>query len=157
MSYVIEGLSPEPFRPFFALDDKALAERLARRVICDASPGYPCRVSLADAELGETLVLVNWQHQPAPCPYRASHAIYVREDATRAARFVGEVPPVLARRTLSLRAYDAEGEMIDAAVLEGNKLDKRVREWFSREGVTELHAHNAAPGCFAARIARLRD
>ena len=160
MSYVIEGLEPAPFRPLFALSDEALAERLARRVVCEESPGSPCRVSLMDAAVGETLILAHWTHQPAATPYRASHAVFVREAAVRmvagagVARFVGEVPLVLSRRLLSVRAYDAEGMMLDAEVVDGTGLDTLIRRWLQRPEVAMLHAHNAAPGCFAAAIVR---
>ena len=153
MTYVIRGLNPTPFRSLFAQDEAALAERLATRVTCDAAPGFPCRVSLRDAAGGETLVLVHWEHQSAATPYRASHAVFVHEGAERAC-FVDEVPDVLARRTLSLRAFDRVGSMVDAAVVEGRALDPLIREWLDRPEVHTLHAHNAAPGCFAAAIVR---
>ena len=55
MSFVIHGLSPDTFRPLFALDDGALAARNIRRVVADADRGFPCRVTLEDARQGETL------------------------------------------------------------------------------------------------------
>lgn len=70
-------LSYPPFAPLFALDDAALVQHCARRVI--AGDGAPCRVSLDDAVPGETLLLINYVHQPAANPYHAMHAIFVRE------------------------------------------------------------------------------
>ncbi|MEM9302887.1 MAG: DUF1203 domain-containing protein, partial [Pseudomonadota bacterium] len=34
----------------------------------DASPGYPCRVSLADAAVGERVYLLNHTHHETPSP-----------------------------------------------------------------------------------------
>ena len=78
MSFVIHGLSPDTFRPLFALDDGALAARNIRRVVADADRGFPCRVTLEDARQGETLLLLPFLHleQQAGCrllqPGRAS-------------------------------------------------------------------------------------
>ena len=58
MSFVIHGLSPDTFRPLFALDDGALAARNIRRVVADADRGFPCRVTLEDARQGETVRFV---------------------------------------------------------------------------------------------------
>ena len=79
MDYRITGLFPEEFAHLAALDDATLARHRAVRRICDSQPGFPCRVSLEDAAPGERVLLVNYEHLPVESPYRASHAIYVRE------------------------------------------------------------------------------
>ena len=71
------------------------------------------------AELGEELLLLNFEHQPANTPYRATHAIYVRKVADQAFEAVDVVPEVLASRLLAVRAFDAQHMMIDAEVCEG--------------------------------------
>ena len=52
-SFQISALPLETFAPFFDLDDTALAARGARRYVATKKPGFPCRVSLEDAEEGE--------------------------------------------------------------------------------------------------------
>ena len=47
---------------------------------------------MRDIEPGETALLLNYTHQPAGTPYRASHAIFVREGATAVYEAVDEVP-----------------------------------------------------------------
>ena len=154
MTYRIEGLDPVPFAPLFGLDGAALAERGAIRVTADAKPGFPCRITLEDAEPGETLLLLNHVSQDAATPYRASHAIFVREGASEAAVHVDEVPAVLAGRTLSLRGFDAEGMMQGAVLALPGEADARIRELFEHPAIASIHAHNAIRGCFAARIER---
>ena len=154
MAYRIEGLSPEPFEPLFGLSDEALAAQGALRVTADGKPGFPCRITLEDAEPGETLLLLNHVSQEAPTPYRASHAIFVREGATEAARYVDETPPVFASRTLSLRGFDAEGMMQGAVLALPGEADAKIRALFEQPGIVAIHAHNAIRGCFAARIER---
>jgi hypothetical protein len=155
MSFVVSGLSPEPFRHLFDLSDEALAERGVLRRQVDASPGFPCRVTLEDAEPGDTVLLLNYEHQPAASPFRASHAIFISQRAHEARRAVDEVPGAIrARAFISLRAFDRDGMIVDAAVAPGSELEPVIERQLAIPGVAYLHAHYAAMGCYAARIDR---
>ena len=154
MTYRIQGLAPEPFRPLFRLSDDALAERQALRVICDAEFGFPCRITLEDARPGETLILLNHVSLEAATPYRASHAIYVRETASEPAVYVDEPPPVFARRTLSLRGFDAEGMMRDARLALPGEAEAGISGLFADSEIESIHVHSATRGCFVARVER---
>ncbi|MGO1073468.1 DUF1203 domain-containing protein [Lysobacter sp. CA199] len=153
-SYRIDGLAPDTFAPLFALDDHQLRAHGMRRVVADSPNGYPCRVSLCDAEPGETLVLLTYEHHACDGPYRASGPIFVREQAARAARYQDELPPVLRTRHLSLRAYDGEGWMLAARALDGDQAEAALAELFADARVSRIHAHNARYGCFLCAIAR---
>lgn len=157
MTFQIEALDHAQFEPLFALGEEALRERGAVRVTADTSPGFPCRVSLEDAEIGETLVLLNYRHLETSSPYSASHAIFVRQGARRARPAPGEVPAVLARRLLSVRAYDGAGFMVAADVVEGISVAGKLNEFLEDEAVDFVDIHNAKPGCFAARCVRAAD
>ena len=61
-SFQLVGLPFEPFSPLFALSDAELLARNVRRVFATTKPGYPCRVSLADAEIGDELLLLAFEH-----------------------------------------------------------------------------------------------
>ncbi len=154
MNFRISGLDAEPFRHLYGLPDEALAAAGARRVVVDAKPGFPERIELRDLELGETAILLNFVHQPAQTPYRASHAIFIREGAERRYVGVGEVPEVIRVRPISLRAFSAGGEMIDADLVEGRQIEAVIGRFFSNGEVDYLHAHYAKRGCYAARIDR---
>lgn len=155
MSFAISGIDPAPFRQFYGRADADLAEAGVVRMTADAKPGFPCRVTLEDAEPGETLLLLNHEHLPVDTPYRSCHAIFVREGAEKAVRFEEEVPEQLACRLLSVRAFDAAGMMIDADVVEGRDLVPLIERFFADPATAYLHAHNARRGCFAARIDRV--
>jgi len=155
MDYRITGLSPAPFAPLIGLAAPELARHRALRQVCDGKPGFPCRVTLEDAEPGETVLLVNYEHLPVESPYRASHAIYVREAARVPYDRVNQIPPALQPRLLSLRAFDAAGLMVDADIVEGREAEPLVRRFLARSDVAYLHAHFARRGCFAARIDRV--
>jgi len=154
MTFVVSALSPDPFRPLFGLTDAALAARGAIRRKVDAKPGFPCRVSLEDAEPGETVLLLNYEHLSADTPFRASHAIYVREGAPQAEPQVGEVPALFRHRIMSLRAFDEAGMMVAAEVAPGAEMEPAVERLLARPEVAYLHAHYAGMGCYAARIDR---
>lgn len=153
MTYAVSGLTAEPFAPLFSMDEEALTARGARRMVADAPLGFPCRVSLDDARPGETLILINYEHQPAPTPFRASHAIFVREGVSPV-RTVDEMPPALRRRLLSLRGFDDSGMMRAADITQGATADQLIETMFEDPAIAYLHAHYAAWGCYAARIDR---
>jgi len=155
MSFRISGLDPAPFQHLFGLSDIELMDKGARRYIVDASPGYPDRVELRDLEPGETALLVNYTHLPSDTPYRASHAIFVREGAMLASAQDGEIPECIRTRLISLRAFDASGMMTDADVAEGTALEPLIEKFLSDPAVSFLHAHYARRGCYAARIDRV--
>jgi hypothetical protein len=155
MSFIVSGLPLEEFRPLFGLPDQALAERGVIRRRVDANPGFPCRITLEDAQPGETVLLLNYEHQSADTPYRARHAIYVSEQARETRRAIDEIPGALrVRKAISLRAFDEAGMMLDADVAPGSELEPAIERLLAIPDVAYLHAHNAGRGCYAARIDR---
>jgi len=155
MKFQISALDAEPFAPLFAMTADALAQRLAVRRIATNKPGFPCRVSLQDAEVGEPVLLVHYVHQGIASPYRASHAIFVRKDVPRALLAPGEVPQSLRCRVLSLRAFDSEGMMVAADLCEGARMETLLQSQLSQGDVAYVHIHFARFGCYAARADRL--
>lgn len=154
MTYKISGLDPAQFAHLIGLDDEELAALGAVRMVADAKPGFPCRITLDDAEIGEPLLLVNHVSHDGNNPYRAAHAIFVGEGASEAALYEDEVPPALAGRILSLRAFDSKGMMTDAALAQPGEADAAIRRLLAGGEVDHIDAHNAIRGCFAARIER---
>ena len=154
MSFRITGLSPEPFIGLYGLDDAALRAGGVEACIADAAPGFPDRITLCDAQPGQRVLLLNYLHQPASNPYRASHAIFVLEGATRAFDAVDCVPQALRVRPLSLRAFDGDDRMVDADLVEGGAVEGLIERLLGQAGVAYVHAHYARRGCYAARIDR---
>jgi hypothetical protein len=154
MAFRITGLSPEPFRHLFGLPDAALAAHGAQRWTAKPGSGLPDRIEVRDALPGETLLLVNFEHQPAATPYRAAHAIFVREGATRAYDRVDEIPDAMRSRMLSLRAFDRAHLMVDAALVDGRDAEAAIARLFAQPAVEYIQAHYATRGCYAARIDR---
>lgn len=154
MSFRVSGLSPDSFKPFFTLNNSALARLGAQRSIADDATGYPCRVSLTHAAPGDELILLSFEHQSAHSPYRASGPIFVRRAATAAFDAVNTIPEPVRVRLLSLRAYDAADLIVEADVVDGALVETLIEKFFQREDVAYLHVHYARRGCFACRVDR---
>jgi len=151
----ITGLDAEPFRHLFELDDAELERHSSKRYIVDEKPGFPDRVGLRDLDVGETVLLVNYTHQDAATPYRASHAIFVGEQSRERYDCVNEVPESIRIRPLSLRAFDDAGMMVDADLVDGKSFEAAIARFFAQPDVRYVHAHYAKRGCYAARIDRV--
>jgi hypothetical protein len=154
MTYRITGLDPAPYKPLFGLPDAELAERGIVRMTVNAKPSFPCRVSLTDRDIGESVLLLNHVSHDVANPYRASHAIFVTEGADASAEYVDQVPPVFETRVLSLRGFDAEGMMAEAILTQPGEAEAGIRKLFANPKIATIHAHNAARGCFSAKIER---
>ena len=123
-------------------------------MMVDEYPGYPCRVSLADAPVGERVILTQFQHHKANSPYQSAGPVFVRESAQTAKPKINEIPVMFHHRLLSIRAYDEAAMMKDAKVVLGGALEEAIRELFANSAISYLHIHNAAPGCFNCTVQR---
>jgi hypothetical protein len=154
MNFRYRGLATDNFSHLFDLTDGELASRGMRRMLVDEKSGFPCRVTLEDAEPGEHVILLAFEHQPAHSPYRASGPIFVREGKHATFDRAGQPPEVLSGRKLSARAYAADGMMVDAEVAEGLEVIALLERFFSTRGVEYVHLHFARRGCYACRVER---
>jgi len=155
MQFRIRGLSAEPFQRFFGLPDAELQAQGIHRYIVDEKPGFPDRIELRDAEVGETVLLLNHVCLDAMTPYRASHAIFVREGASNTYDAVNQVPESMRCRLLSLRGYSSGAMMLEADVVEGTAIETVIEQIFAHPEVSYIHVHNARRGCYAGRIDRV--
>lgn len=153
MTYRISGLPSAPFAPLWAMDDEDLLRHGARRVSAESGRGFPCRVSLEDARAGEKLLLLHHVHHDVVGPYRSAFAIFVREHAAQAV-YEDCCPPCFGGRTLSLRGFDRHGGLIEAVLAAPGEADSAIRALLGEPAIAYINAHNAAAGCFAARILR---
>ena len=154
-SFQLLALDAAPFQALFELPDAELRRRGMLRRIADAPATYPCRVSLQEADAGDDLLLLPFEHQPALSPYRASGPIFVRRGVQRRDGSPGELPPYVTKRQISLRAYDARHLIVDAAVAEGAEaIGREIRRLLGGATVEYLHLHNARRGCDSCKVVR---
>lgn len=154
MGFVVTGLSPEPYRHLYGLSDEELAAQYVIRCVADEANGFPDRVEMRDVEVGETLLLLNHVSVAQDTPYKASHAIFIREGAEATYRSENEIPEVMFSRLLSLRAFDEDGMMVEADVAKGADIAPLIERLFENPEVTYIHAHNAGRGCYSGRVDR---
>ncbi|GJM08482.1 MAG: hypothetical protein DHS20C11_07580 [Lysobacteraceae bacterium] len=157
MSFQIKALEPTRLASFLSKSATPGEPATVRCLEANTNPGFPCRVSLRDAERGESVLALQYVHHDVDSPYRASGPIFVRASVVRqAGRKLArnEIPDFLRHRQLSLRAYDNGAMMIHAQVGPGNDLEQLIATAFADSAVAYLHIHNAAPGCFMCEVAR---
>lgn len=154
MSFQIHALRPQDFQHLFALTDDDLTRHNARRVRVSTNPGFPCRISLEDANIGEKVILTHYEHLPESSPYKASHAIFIRDGVEQAFSEPGVIPISISLRLISVRAFDLGHNIINADVVKGTDLAPSINNMFADEAVSYIHLHNAKPGCYAAKVTR---
>jgi Protein of unknown function (DUF1203) len=155
-AYRVSGIPADVIDKFRHLSDDELRKwRVVRRVV-DQKPGFPCRVSLEDAEIGETVFLLNFEHLTGLSPYRSVGPVFVRESATKTYSRTNEIPEVLRvpNRLLSIRTYDQNDMLVGAEVIEGEVIDQSIQRHFADPDVAYIHVHNARPGCYSCRVDR---
>jgi hypothetical protein len=154
MSFRIKGLPAEDFADLFTLPDEALAARGAVRQIAKSGTHPPCRVSLTDAQAGDEVLLVNYEHHPVDSPYRMRYAVYVRRgERTYAA--MNEVPEQQLARTLAVRSFDSKAIALAWELVDGRELEAVIERLFDNPAAAYIHIHYAATGCYAARVERV--
>lgn len=155
VDFRLKSLPYHEFKNLFTLTDSALKKMGATRMLVDKFPGFPCRVSLQDAEPGEEVILLPYQHHKTNSPYQASGPIFVRKVAATAVLNTNEIPVMFNHRLLSLRGYDKNGIMKAAEVIEGNTLKEKLHQLFDNENIAYIHIHNARPGCYNCVVERV--
>ena len=125
-------------------------------MIVDEKPSYPCRVSLEDADIGEEVILIPYEHHSVTSPYKARGPIFIRKNAKNSNLAINEIPSILTHRLLSLRVYDKNAMMIDAYTIEGKELVGTINDIFNNEKAVYIHIHNSSPGCYNCEVKRVK-
>ena len=154
MNFRIKAFDDLEFVALFNLGNSELEKIGAVKMIVDEFPGFPCRVSLEDAEIGEEVILLPYQHHKTNSPYQSSGPIFVRKIAKSSIYEINEIPKMFNHRLLSLRGYDKNAIMKDASVIEGNNLKAQIFKIFENDDIQYIHIHNAKPGCYNCLVER---
>jgi len=140
------------FNHLFSLNKEELTSKGIVKIIADEKPGFPCRVSLEDAAIGEEIILLPFQHHKTNSPYQSSGPIFVRKNAKSSNLKINEIPKMLLHRLLSLRIYDDKGMMIDAKTIEGKTIKNEIGIIFTNNLVSYIQIHNSSPGCYNCQV-----
>ena len=122
--------------------------------VADEKPSYPCRQCLRDAEVGEELMLVSYDPFEIDSPYRSASPIFLHRHPCPPPAELHALPEQITIRQLSVRAFDGDALMIDAAIIDGGQLGATLERLFDNESCDHVHVHNATRGCWAVRIDR---
>lgn len=153
-NFQIVALEEKVFHNLFLMNEEALESIGVVKIIANQNPGYPCRISLKDAEIGEEVFLLNYQYHNVESPYKASGPIFIRKGATTAKLNVNEIPHMLHHRYLSIRGYNADSMIVEARVTEGVNVKENIDEIFDNKEVEYIHILNAKPGCYNCLVIR---
>lgn len=154
MNFQFVALDHREFQHLFNLNDKELTEKSIVKQTVEQFPGTPCRITLEDALVGESVLLLPYNHQTAHSPYNSSGAIFVRNKPT-ISYGNNEIPKMFLHRLISIRAYDEKEMMIFADVCEGHSLKEKIMQIFENQKIKYLHLHNAKPGCYNCTVKRV--
>jgi len=148
IKFQIKAIEYNEVQHWFSLTKDELSRRNARRILVDEKPGYPCRVSLKDANIGETIIAFPYNHHDVKSPYNTTGPIFIRSNVQTAKLKVNEIPEILQNRFLSIRVYDSLHMMIDASTTQGKNLKTTILKLFQNKSAHYMHIHNANPGCY---------
>lgn len=128
------------------------------RHVADATPGYPCRQCLRDAEPGDELILVSHDPFATDSPYRSASPVFLHaescgEPVARAAG-TGAIPDQLAVRRLAVRGFDPAAMMLEATIVDGTDLAEALDALFADPRISVAHVHFAERGCWATNVTR---
>jgi len=136
-NFQIKSLNDKEFYDYFTLAASELEKIGVIKMIVDTKPGFPCRVSLEDADIGEEVILLSYKHHRTNSPYQSSGPIFIRKNGKPATLSINEIPEMLYIRLLSLRGFNNDGIMKEALI-----------KIFENEEINYIHIHNAIRGCY---------
>ena len=123
-------------------------------VIADSLNGFPCRHCLRWAQPGERVVLFPYAAIPPGHPYSESGPIFVHADPCERYSVTREYPADF-RNGRAFRAYNANYEMIDAEVANGNEPEAVVEKLLQNPETAFVHARSVTRGCYTFGVERI--
>lgn len=152
--FIISGLDYDLFSKYFEMTESELKSIGAYIFLSDECPCYPCRVSLEDAEVGDRVLAIAYDHHSANSPYSSSGPVFIRKNTQVATLEKNTIPVMLRHRLLSIRGYNDAALMIEADTIAGKDLESVLYSQFANKSVEYIHIHNASPGCFNCSVNR---
>lgn len=152
--FQIVPLKADDFAHLQGKTDEQLKALGVSAYIAEPGGGYPCRLTLQGAEPGERVLLLNYEHLPARNPYQSKYAIFIREGVKEIIPAKGTVPKMIEGRPISVRAFDKDQMLKQAAVIDGIDGASCFETMFASPEVDYLHMHFAAYGCYIATVSR---
>ena len=124
--------------------------------IMHSDGGYPCRHCLTDLPEGKEALLVAHRPFDRDAPYSEVGPIFVCPDGCEAYSRTSELPEVIRRRRVVIRAYD-EGDRIRYGhheLVDGAGAEAAIARLLADPATAYLHVRSALTGCYHCRVER---
>lgn len=116
--------------------------------------GAPCRQCLRISRPGEPLILFAYRPFETHNPYAEVGPVFIHAHACETYADQEQFPADFAARTLTLRAYDERGWIVDGVVATPEAREAALARLFALDGVRFVHVRNPGWGCYDFRIER---
>lgn len=131
---------------------RALKDRFGHDLHVQMSAA-PCRYCLQISTVAEKIILLSYQPLPDTSPYAEIGPIFIH--ATACEPYSSDAfPPDFLRRSLILRAYDHEGNIVDALVSQPGMAELDATTFLRNPTVAEIHVRHTTYTCYDFKIVR---
>lgn len=122
-------------------------------------PGFPCGHCLQLGKPGEVMLLASWELPLPQGAYWTPSPVFLHAKVCEAATLEDALPEAVRVNALvSLRHYDVAGMCLYdlGVVVPGEAVEAALRERLTDARVAYVNIHTARPGCWLARVERLK-
>jgi Protein of unknown function (DUF1203) len=119
-----------------------------------AGGGEPLRCCLTIASEGERIALISYQPSSLGGPYAEIGPVFIHVDACGGPARATEFPEDYRDRNAVLRAYDAQGQMLDGLLVKPGEGEAGVKHLLEDPQVALVHHRNVVAGCWNFSVRR---
>jgi hypothetical protein len=113
-----------------------------------------CRVCLNISREPEDFLLLSYRPLPDRNPYAEVGPIFIHERECTPYGSLDEFPEDFRSRALVLRAYDGDGEIVDATVAAAGEGERAAANFLDNPTVEEVHVRHPTYTCFDFKVVR---
>jgi len=123
--------------------------------VVDEAGGTPLRCCLREAVPGERVALIAYRPSHIGGPYAEVGPVFIHAEACGGYTAPDRYPEGFRHRQQVLRAYDAEGRIVDAVIAQdGDEAESVCAALLSRPEIAYIHSRNVLYGCYMFTVRR---
>ncbi len=123
--------------------------------IVDSTGGTPLRCCLREARVGEQVALIAYQPSKIGGPYAEVGPVFIHATACAGYAAPDRYPDDFRPRRQLLRAYGADGGIVDATIVEnGDQAEEACAAFLARPDIAYIHSRNVLHGCYMFTVRR---
>jgi hypothetical protein len=125
--------------------------------VMQSDGAFPCRHCLTDLPEERTALLVAHLPFDRDAPFSEVGPIFVCPDECEPYSAIAEVPGIVQRRQVVIRAYDREDRIRYGHhdLVAGTEAEKVINRLLADPDTAYLHVRSAQTGCFLSRVERI--